>query len=62
MRPLGGTILLALWALVLTAQVSYEDLLSAEANRLHKNERPLVPVDRPKHRHQAGLARRDRVE
>ena len=32
MRPLGGTILLALWALVLTAQVSYEDLLSAEAN------------------------------
>ncbi len=31
MRPLGRTVLFALWALVLTAQVSYEDLLTAEA-------------------------------
>ena len=31
MKPLGRMVFLLLWTLVSTAQVSYEDLLSAEA-------------------------------
>ena len=51
MRPLGGTILLALWALVLTAQVSYEDLLNAEA----KPENWATYSGTYKSRHYSGL-------